>query len=351
MRAEFTDYTLRFIQPGGTSRGVLREKLSYFILLRDKDRFGIGECGILKGLSADDRPGYEAKLRDTLNLVEQEHEIHQIIEGLSEWPSIQFGLEMAWKSFNSVNPFVLFDNVFSRGEKGIPINGLIWMGSFDEMATRVEAKLLEGFSCLKFKIGAIGIQQELQLLKEVRKRFDKEQLEIRVDANGAFKYDEAVAILDSLSDLAVHSIEQPLKKGNWQEMAALCEQTPVPIALDEDLIGVYDKDRRNQMLETIKPQYIILKPSFVGGFEQTKIWIDLANTHGASYWLTSALESNVGLNAIAQFTQELQPSIPQGLGTGQLYSNNFPSPLDISDAKLVYTKSTWDLNLLGYDQP
>ncbi|GGE44649.1 o-succinylbenzoate synthase [Psychroflexus planctonicus] len=334
MKATYQKYILEFKRPSGTSRGVLKTKETWFIQLTENENYGIGECGILRGLSVDDRPDYEEKLHWTCQNIHLGKE--KLLEELTEFPSIQIGVEMALASIAASHPHVLFSSNFTQGKTGITINGLIWMGEFDFMKKQIEEKLQQGFSCVKLKIGAIDFEAELELLKKIRKDFSPEEVELRVDANGAFHPNDALEKLKRLSEFNLHSIEQPIKANQWESMADLCEKTPLPIALDEELIGVFDVTNREKMLQTIQPQYIILKPSLVGGFLQTKNWIDLAENQETGWWITSALESNVGLNAIAQFTQTLQNEMPQGLGTGSLYTNNIPSPLEVKGEKLWY---------------
>ena len=334
MKATFKKYTLKFKQPGGTSRGVLTEKDSYFIFIEERGVVGVGECGLLRGLSADDLPDYEKALEWTC--INFHIGLVTLREELKRFPSIYFGVEQALADFKSHSEKLFFNETFVQGKQGIAINGLIWMGEPAFMKKQIKAKLKEGFKCLKLKIGAIDWENELALLQEIRKEFNKDKIELRVDANGAFSVDEAIGVLDQLYDLDVHSIEQPIKKGQWQEMASLCENTPVPIALDEELIGVFEEENQRQLLNTIKPQFIILKPSFIGGWYGSDQWMDLAKEVEAGWWITSALESNVGLNAIAQYTASKKPSMAQGLGTGGLYVNNIESPLEIKKGKLWY---------------
>lgn len=343
MKATYHKYILDFKLPSGTSRGVLTQKETWFIVLEKDGKKGIGECGILRGLSIDDRPDYESKLQWTCN------NIHlgegQLWEALIEFPSIQFGVEMAFQSLLSVSPFLLFPSPFTEGEKSILINGLVWMGEPLFMKNQIEEKLAQGFHCIKLKIGAIDFDKELQLLGYIRENFTAKEVEIRVDANGAFCKNEALGKLIQLSGFKIHSIEQPIKKNNTDSMAELCKITPLPIALDEELIGVFNYDEKDALLLKIKPQYIILKPSFIGGFKGTQEWISLAEKYNIGWWITSALESNVGLNAIAQWTYLKQNKMPQGLGTGALYANNFDCPLLVSEGQLWYEKSTnWSFN-------
>jgi L-alanine-DL-glutamate epimerase-like enolase superfamily enzyme len=245
---------------------------------------------------------------------------------------------MAFQSLASENPFLLFPSAFTKGQKSIPINGLIWMGNEAFMKQQIETKLAEGFHCLKLKIGAIDFDEELKLLDFIRLNFTPEQVEIRVDANGAYDKTEALNKLNQLSGFKLHSIEQPIQKNNTDSMSELCKTSPIPIALDEELIGVFSFEEKEQLLVKIKPQYIILKPSFVGGFRGTNEWISLAEKYQIKWWITSALESNIGLNAIAQWTYLKQNKMPQGLGTGALYTNNFECQLEVSNGQLWFNK-------------
>lgn len=342
MQATYFKYQLQFKQPSGTSRGVLTYKDTWFIQLEENGSKSFGECGMFRGLSIDDRSDYEGKLQWVCQ------NIHLGLEALllstTEFPSIQFGLEMAFQSLKAGNPFELFPSAFTKGQHSIPINGLIWMGDLAFMKQQIKAKLSEGFSCLKLKIGALDFDKELELIKSIRTEFDPQTIEIRVDANGAFKASEALEKLKRLSAFNLHSIEQPIKKGQIQEMAQLCAETPLPIALDEELIGVFSVTDKQFLLQTIKPQYFILKPSLVGGFRGSQEWIDIAETHQIGWWITSALESNIGLNAIAQWTYELKTQLPQGLGTGGLFTNNIQAPLAVRTGHLFYDLTTnWNL--------
>lgn len=336
MKASYHKYILDFKRASGTSRGVMTEKETWFLVLENEGKKGIGECGILRGLSADDRPDYEEKLQWTCANIHLGKEV--LWEALIEFPSIQFGVEMAFQSLESENPFLLFPSEFTQGEQSIQINGLIWMGEAAFMKEQIEEKLAQGFSCVKLKIGAIDFDKELQLLASIRECFSAAQVEIRVDANGAFDSNEALGKLNQLSGFELHSIEQPIAKNHTDRMAELCKITPLPIALDEELIGVFSFEEKENLLQRIKPQYIILKPSFIGGFRGTQEWISLAEKYQIGWWITSALESNIGLNAIAQWTFLQHNLMPQGLGTGALYTNNFDCPLEVSEGKLWYRK-------------
>ena len=344
MKATYHQYILEFKRPSGTSRGVMSIKETWFIILENEGEKGIGECGILRGLSIDDRPNYEDKLKwvcENINLG-----LVTLVSELVKFPSIQFGLETAFKSIESNDQFQLFPSAFTKGFDSIPINGLVWMGNEDFMQTQIKEKINAGFDCIKLKIGAIDFQAELDILKSIRKEFSVSDIELRVDANGAFSAEEALEKLKQLSDYQLHSIEQPIKSKQFEAMAKLCETTPLPIALDEELIGVFSIEEKQKLLQAIKPQYIILKPSLVGGFTGSQQWINTAENLNIKWWITSALESNIGLNAIAQWTYTLKNTMPQGLGTGSLFTNNFRSPLHVKNGTLHYdNKKNWNYNL------
>jgi o-succinylbenzoate synthase len=330
MTYEIEERVLHFKQPAGTSRGVYTTRKMWLVSLSDGNRTGVGECAPLPDLSCDALPDelYVSKLNVFCRDLCETGEID--VEALRDYPSMLFGLETAL--LNLRNGGKLFDTAFSRGEEGIPINGLVWMGNYDEMLQRMEEKLEKGFRCVKLKIGAIDFEQELDLIKRIRDRFSFHEVELRLDANGAFKYEEALYKLELLSQYAIHSIEQPIRQGQWAYMAELCRESPLPIALDEELIGVNDPEMKAHMLNIIKPRYIILKPSLHGGMAGCREWIDAARELGVGSWITSALESNIGLNAIAQFASDVygpQITMPQGLGTGQLFTDNIPMPLEI----------------------
>ena len=334
MKATYHKYILHFKQPSGTSRGVLTDKETWFLVLEKNGIKGIGECGILRGLSADDRPDYEDKLQwvcDNIHLG-----VEKLWEALMEFPSIQFGVEMAFLSLQSENPFVLLPSKFTSGEASMVINGLVWMGDEAFMKRQIEEKIEQGFRCIKLKIGAIDFEKEKALLRFIRQNFDAETIEIRVDANGAFSENDALDKINQITGFQIHSIEQPIQKNKTDTMSVLCKNTQLPIALDEELIGVFCLADKEALLRKIRPQYIILKPSFIGGFRGTAEWIALAEKYKIGWWITSALESNIGLNAIAQFTFLQNNPMPQGLGTGALYTNNFESPLQVSQGQLWY---------------
>jgi len=342
MKATFFKHTLQFKQASGTSRGVLTYKDTWFIELENNAFKGIGECGMFKGLSIDHRDDFEETLRWACQNIHLG--LDALLGQLVAFPSIQFGLEMAFRSLNQRSPFELFPSEFTKGQDSIPINGLIWMGESSFMKQQIKDKLEAGFSCIKLKIGALNFDKELALLKSIRDEFDAQTIEIRVDANGAFKPREALEKLKRLSEFNLHSIEQPIKQGQLQEMAQLCLDTPLPIALDEELIGVFSVTNKQVLLQTIKPQYIILKPTLVGGFKGSHEWIDVAESHNIGWWVTSALESNIGLNAIAQWTYTLKNPLPQGLGTGGLFTNNIQAPLEVNSGRLFYNlKTKWNL--------
>ncbi len=344
MKAYYKKHILNFKQPGGTSRGVLLSKETYFLIIEHKGKKGVGECGLFRGLSVDDRPDYEEKLQwlcYNINLGKE-----ALLSQIFDMPSIQFGLEQALLSLESDHKFILFPSKFTQGEASIPINGLIWMGTASFMKQQIKDKIKLGFTTLKLKIGAIDFDTEIELLKSIRQEFSSREIELRVDANGGFNPTDALEKLKRLSNFDLHSIEQPIKPRQWSEMADLCDKTPLPIALDEELIGVFSFEDKEELIRTIKPQYIILKPSLIGGIDGSEAWIKIANNLNVGWWVTSALESNIGLNAIAQFTYSLQTSMPQGLGTGSLFTNNILSPLEVKTGQLHYNPNlTWDFNL------
>ena len=344
MKATFKKHNLQFKRPSGTSRGVLTQKETWFLILEHNGKQGIGECNMFKGLSIDDVPNYEDILAWTCENINLG--LDMLLCELVEYPSIQFGLEMAFKSIESKSMFNLFPSKFTTGEDAITINGLVWMGDKSFMKNQIEQKITEGFDCIKMKIGAIDFQTEIKLLKSIRKEFGVEDIELRVDANGAFAPNEALEKLKTLSELDIHSIEQPIRQGQWKVMAELCRRTPLPIALDEELIGAFTVTDKKKLLQTISPQFIILKPSLVGGFKGSSEWIALAEKQNIGWWITSALESNIGLNAIAQWTYTLNNKMPQGLGTGSLFTNNIDSPLQVKNGTLRYEQNKdWNLNL------
>lgn len=343
MKASFFPYRLEFKQASGTSRGILKSKETWFIKIEDEHATGFGECGMFRGLSCDDRPDFESKLKWVCHHIDLG--LEQLLIELIDFPSIQFGLEMAFLDLLSDSSNVLFPSKFTSGKGSIPINGLIWMGDEQFMKSQIRSKIDAGFNCLKIKIGAIDFDTELSLIKAIRKEYDVETIELRVDANGAFSPLEAMEKLKRLSDFNLHSIEQPIRQGQHDAMAKLCAHAPLPIALDEELIGIHDVTKRGLLLQTINPQYIILKPTLVGGFSGSQSWIDLAEKQSVDWWITSALESNIGLNAIAQWTYQLNVNRPQGLGTGALYTNNIEAPLKIDNGRLIYAPSVkWTIN-------
>ena len=335
MTYEIEERTLHFKQPAGTSRGVYTTRKIWLIHLSDGQREGVGECAPLPDLSCDamEDKEYAYILNKVCEDFCERGEMDD--DTLRDYPSMLFGLETAW--LNLQHGDKLFDTAFARGEVGIPINGLVWMGNYDEMLERMEQKLAQGFRCVKLKIGAIDFDKELDLVKRIRERFSFHDVELRVDANGAFPFEEALYKLELLSQYTIHSIEQPIRQGQWAYMAELCRESPLPIALDEELIGVNDPGVKRQMLNIIKPRYIILKPSLHGGMAGCREWIDIARDMGIGSWITSALESNIGLNAIAQFASSVYGDdirIPQGLGTGQLFTDNIPMGLEIRGERL-----------------
>lgn len=325
----------------------MTEKESWYILLEDDEQWGIGECGLFRGLSADDHPHYVDQLHSSCLEVNQG--LEHLLAINQEFPSIQFGFEQAFASLNSEDSYELIPSDFTRKEAPIPINGLIWMGDEDYMRQQIEEKLKAGYNCLKLKIGALDFQKELNLLKSIRDRFKLDELEIRVDANGAFSPADALFKLEQLARLDLHSIEQPIRAGQELQMKELCKKTPLPIALDEELIGHFTLDGKRQVLDEIAPHYIILKPSLIGGWSGSDQWIEAAESRKIGWWITSALESNIGLNAIAQYTFKRGVHLPQGLGTGGLFTNNWDSPLEVKNGALFSRKHlSWNTDLKRY---
>lgn len=369
--ASYKKYRLIFKKPAGTSRGALYHRDTYFLILRDRaepDRFGLGECGPLPGLSLDDRPAFEMKLAEvcrwvnegglaaTLALMNQLDPVAGTFRPtweavksrsknrLARFPALAFGLEMALLDWYKGGIRQLFDTGFSRGQAVLPTHGLIWMGSPAELLAQIETKVAQGYTCLKMKVGALDFETECRLLAEIRHNYPPEQIELRLDANGAFNPMEALAKLETLARFDIFAIEQPLKPGQWPKMAEVCRHSPIPIALDEELIGVQVEAQRVALLETIRPHYLVLKPTLLGGFAAAEAWLKLAQRLGMGWWANSMLESNVGLSALSQWASTFEPSLIHGLGTGQLYTNNIPSPLRIEGAGLWSNPDgEWDL--------
>lgn len=328
----FNQYILNFKQPSGTSRGVLNTKETYFIEIHEDGKKGIGECALFRGLSFDDDDDYENALEWACRNINLKFE--ELQEELVNHPSIIFGIEQALANLKHQGD-LYFPSDFTYGKDSIKINGLIWMGNAEFMQSQIEEKLENNFTCIKLKIG-VDWDSEKHVIKSLRQKFPKDKIELRVDANGAFSPEQAKIVLQELAELDIHSIEQPIEAGNWEAMAELCKNTPTPIALDEELIGVLNFESKKELLRQIKPQYIILKPSLVGGFSGSDEWISLAEKNNIGWWITSALESNIGLNALAQYTYNKKNPMPQGLGTGSLFTNNFPSPLVLKGENLWY---------------
>ena len=335
LKAEYVKRILQFNRPGGTSRGVLYTKPCRFIKIEDSaGRTGIGECSIIPNLSRDDRPDLEEKIKEVcLNINTYATTYHTV---LIDYPSLRFALETALQGLQNNDPHVLFPSDFTKGKQAVVINGLIWMGTAEAMLQDIDEKLSLGFSCLKLKIGAIDFNEELRLLQHIRKRFSPQTLELRVDANGAFSPDEALGKLEALAAFRLHSIEQPIRAGQWEEMHALCRKTPLAIALDEELISLSRLSDKQSLLNFVQAQYIILKPSLLGGLKASEEWIRLAEESNTGWWATSALESNIGLNAIAQWVYTMNNPLKQGLGTGRVFRNNIASPLKLKGEQLHY---------------
>lgn len=351
LRAAWTRRTLHFSFTARTSRETMTERPTWYIKLWDSDTpgvWGIGECAHFAGLSAESTEGFEAKLNDlclSLNT-------GRVID-ITRWSSLKMGLETALLDLENGGKRLLFPGPFTRGERSVEINGLVWMGSVDEMLERIDTKLSQGFRCLKMKIGGVRFSDELRLLDHIRLSFPPSKLTLRLDANGAFRPDEAMDKLERLANFDIHSIEQPIRAGQLDKMSYLCENSPIPIALDEELIGITDIVEMRRLLYFTTPQYIVLKPTLCGGLSGADRWIHVAGEKGIGWWITSALESNIGLNAIAQWTAALDPSLPQGLGTGQLYTDNIPSPLVLEGDTLGYRPDGggWQIPPLEWIEP
>jgi o-succinylbenzoate synthase len=346
----FSPYTLQFKFEAGTSRGVMTQHHIYLLHLHYKNTLvGQGEIAPLPQLSKDAAIPYNDLLTQLCHHFNQQKITIAYYTTVDEWvsallatlpyeptalPALLFALEMVWLGWKNGSPDKLYDNSFYDQSTPLPINGLVWMGKKEMMQEQISAKLAEGYRCIKLKIGAIHFEDELALLAGIREQFSKEQIVLRVDANGAFSPTEAHQKLLRLAAYDLHSIEQPIRQGQWQAMRLLCEDTPLPIALDEELIGIQGLANKRALLMQIRPQFIILKPTLLGGLRACDEWIALAEELGIGWWTTSALESNVGLNAICQYTAHkimgtAWQDFPQGLGTGQLYENNLPSPLRV----------------------
>jgi o-succinylbenzoate synthase len=348
IRASCIKKNLFFNRPAETSRGVLTQKPSWYIILADNeepDVEGIGECSVIPGLSRETEEDVDRKIHEICRIINDKGEVGSF--DLAGFPSLAFGIETALTDLKTGGKRILFPSSFTEGRSFIRINGLIWMGSKDYILHQVEEKLVQGFGCLKFKIGSLHPEEDLQLIKSVRNRFPASELELRADANGAFSFDSALEIMKKLADLEVHSIEQPIKPDRWEEMALLCMKAPVPVALDEDLLGKYDPEEKGILVSRIKPQFLVLKPGLLGGFQQAMEYIELAKRKNIGWWVTSALESNIGLNAIAQWTFTFSSSMAQGLGTGKLYQQNISCPLSLEGDRLFFRPGEeWNLSFI-----
>lgn len=338
LKAWYKPYTLKFKKAARTSRGALIDRKIWLIHVARYDasaaEYGTGECAPLPGLSIDPMPTYEEMLQQVCMAIDRYS--YWLTEGLQSYPSIRFGLEMALIDLAQGGKQIWFPSLFTEGKAFVQINGLIWMGTKEEMQKQIDAKLKEGYSCLKLKIGALSFDDEIALLRHIRTRYSTKTLQLRVDANGAFSPHDVLEKLKQLSMLEVHSIEQPIAPGQLEEMSRLCQISPIAIALDEELIGITDVSQKKALLEHVQPHYLVLKPSLLGGFSSALEWISLATEQKTDWWITSALESNIGLSSLAQWTFTLHHPMPQGLGTGQLYENNFTSPLFLQGDKLFF---------------
>ena len=349
LQAQYISRPLHFIRPAGTSRGVLHHKPCWYIILTDDGVSGVGEVSLIPGLSVEDPEEMEIKLDHICKLISREE--MNPAQYLPSLPGVQFALETALKDLESGGQRILFPSAFTGGTSGIPTNGLIWMGEREFMMEQIASKLQSGFRVLKMKVGALDFNEEKEVLERIRSDYGRGELEIRLDANGAWSPQEAGKYLEILSPFGIHSIEQPIAAGQIEAMAELCRSAAIPVALDEELIGISGLKSRGDLLREIKPRYIILKPGLLGGFLAAEQWIRLADDQSIGWWVTSALESNIGLSAIAQWTASLEVSMPQGLGTGSLYKNNIPSPLEMKGDSLWYqAERSWDLDEINPDR-
>lgn len=334
LKAQWMPYDLDFTFEAVTSRERMWRKRTYFVRICDTDNpdiAGVGECALFRGLSTDDVPDYEARLAHLCAQPDRWCECGM--------PSLRFGFETAIADLRGGGRRIWTESDWVEGRSGIVINGLIWMGDRRTMAERIAEKLDQGFRVLKLKIGGINFDEECSLLEAVRRRFSSTDLEIRLDANGSFSKDKALERLERLARFDIHSIEQPLKAGQPDATAELCRRSPIDIALDEELIGYRTEAEAADLLDRIRPQYIILKPALIGGTGAADTYVSLAESMGMGWWATSALESNIGLNAIAQWVATKKTSMPQGLGTGRLYNNNVSSPLEVRGDRLFHNPS------------
>ncbi|MBI3141557.1 MAG: o-succinylbenzoate synthase [Bacteroidetes bacterium] len=348
--AEFVKHNLVFKQPANTSRATLTHKNTYYLLLRsdrEPDLMGVGECSFIEGLSIDNAADFESQLALLCTKINEAGSADVDFD-FDAYPSIEFGLEMAIMDLENGGKRCYFEeNEFFHGERDIAINGLVWMGSVAEMTEQIDDLLAQDYKVVKLKIGSLDFVEELALIKYIRSKHSPAEIEIRLDANGAYRADEALLRLHELAEYGIHSIEQPIATGQWDAMAKLVAESPIDIALDEELIGIQDPEQKELMLSTIRPQYIIIKPSLLGGFGLSEEWMELADKYHIGYWVTSALESNIGLNAIAQWVSDMDLTRPQGLGTGKLYKNNIKSPLVLEQGFLKYDHDRdWDLSVL-----
>jgi o-succinylbenzoate synthase len=354
LQASSVKRAFKFAFKARTSRGLMRDKTSWFIIISEEgkpDVRGIGECGPLPGLSLDAIPEVENKIQEVLDELSKTsiESVTQLVNLVPpEFPALRFAFEMAWLDLQNGGRRIIFENSFISGTP-IAINGLIWMGDLDFMMNQINEKIAQGFTCIKLKVGGLDFDRECDVLQYIRKRYFRQNIEIRLDANGAFKLDDALYKLTELAKFNVQSIEQPIKAGQ-PEMEELCRKSPIPVAFDEELIGKQSLVEKTELLELFKPKYIILKPTLLGGFASCEEWISVAEQLAIGWWITSALESNIGLNAICQFVARYPITIPQGLGTGGIYDNNIPSPLEVRAGEIRFNaqKEWGDSDLFGY---
>jgi o-succinylbenzoate synthase len=340
IHASYARHDLVYKKPIRTSRGEMTDHTAWYLRLGSAGsaRTGWGEASPLPGLSVDDIASIEHALQQVCEAFNKHAQPDRDL--LHKFPSVAFAVETALKDLQGSRPFILYPSSFTEGSP-LSINGLVWMATPEQMLEEAFSKIRSGYDCIKFKVGAHDFDEECRMIEAVRRQFSSFRLSIRLDANGAFTAHDAREKLKDLSRFDIHSIEQPVKPGQPDLMAALCSERKIPVALDEELIGI-PSSGRNKLLRMLKPSWIILKPGLLGGIRECEDWITCAEAVGTGYWVTSALESNIGLNAIAQWAATLPVALPQGLGTGALYQNNIPFPLHAGHGQLRIEASGLD---------
>jgi len=332
MYIQVEKHTLRFIKPAKTSRGEYIEKTAYLLWIVTETFKVCGEASPLSDLSVDGKVDFSNIVQPYENQFLTFEDLHNLLEDWMPYPSLRFALYSAiLKAKFQANRIAIqqptksqvwIENEFTHGKEGMKINGLVWMNSIDAMYEEAIHKINAGFTCIKLKVGALDFDAECRLIEKIRKQFSPFKVEIRLDANGGFKNGDALFQLEDLKRFNIHSIEQPIQANQPDLMQEICAKSPIHIALDEELIGI-DVNNSLNLMKKIKPKYIILKPTLLGGFDFCDIWIQHAVSQNVGWWSTSALEGNIGLADIAQWVSAYKPTMPQGLGTGSLFVKNF----------------------------